>query len=72
MLLLVMMSNVKCGICGKGNSDSPSDVSISMITQILMVEVVMLSLVMMSNVKCGICGEGNSDSPSDVSVSMVT
>ena len=22
MLLLVMMSNVKCGICGKGNSDN--------------------------------------------------
>ena len=32
MLLLVMMSNVKCCICGKGNSDSPSDVSVSMVT----------------------------------------
>ena len=28
MLLLVMMSNVKYGICGMGNSDSPSDVSV--------------------------------------------
>ena len=32
MLLLVMMSNVKYGICGMGNSDSPSDVSVSMVT----------------------------------------
>ena len=32
VLLLVMMSNVKGGICGKGNSDSPSDISVSMVT----------------------------------------
>ena len=32
MLLLVMMSNVNCGICGEDNSDSPSDVSVSMVT----------------------------------------
>ena len=32
VLLLVMMSNVKGGICGEGNSDSPSDVSVSMAT----------------------------------------
>ena len=32
VLLLVMMSNVKCGICGKGNTDSSSNVSVSMVT----------------------------------------
>ena len=32
VLLLAMMSNVKGGICGEGNSDSPSDVSVSMVT----------------------------------------
>ena len=32
VLLLVMMSNVNCGICGEGNSDSLSHVSVSMVT----------------------------------------
>ena len=32
MLLLVMMSNLKGGICGEGNTDSSSDVSFSMAT----------------------------------------
>ena len=32
MLLLVMMSNVKCGICGEGNTDSSCNVSESMAT----------------------------------------
>ena len=32
VLLLAMMCNVKGGICGEGNSDSPSDVSVSMAT----------------------------------------
>ena len=32
VLLLAMISNVKGGICGEGNSDSSSDVSFSMAT----------------------------------------
>ena len=32
MLLLVMMSNFKGGICGEGNTDSSCNVSVSMAT----------------------------------------
>ena len=32
VLSLAMMSNVKGGICGEGDTDSSSDVSVSMVT----------------------------------------